>query len=321
MNVNNLNTNEGKRIAIRAKLGSLAGYLVKLCSIMKIHVADSRNFVQFSQTQNSAGKELKTMEGMAEERVLRGEKTQYNICNYSNMDYASFWEDHNRKYEDNVERIALRRLACDISGTCLEIGAGYGRLVNEYARLCSDVLLIDYAPNLLDQARIRVERLGLGNARCMKANLYDLSLLGKKYNTAICIRVMHHVENVPDFFKQVNLSLEDNGTFILEYANKKNVVEILRYLFKRPNIKPFDCLPSKRGDGVFYNFHPDYIRDMLIQNGFIIEKEMAVSIFRNEFLKRIINYKILSKIESFLQKPLGCFHLSPSVLLKARKER
>jgi len=256
---------------------------------------------------------------MVQERDLITETTRYNICNYSDTDYAAFWEDHNREYEDNVERMALRQFISGISGSCLEIGAGYGRLVDVYARFCSDVLLIDYAPNLLEQARIRIKRLGLMNVQCMRANLYDLSLLDKKYNAVICIRVLHHVENVPDFFRQVNLSLEDNGTFILEYANKKNIVEILRYLFKRPNIRPFDYKPGRRGDNVYYNFHPDYIRDMLNQNGFIIEQELAVSIFRNEFLKKIINYKILSRVESFLQKPLGRFHLSPSVFLMARK--
>ena len=178
-----------------------------------------------------------------------------------------------------MERMALRRLVSEISGSCLEIGAGYGRLVNEYAGLCSNVLLIDYAPNLLDQARIRIKRLGLENVQCMRGDLYDLCSLNKRYDNAICIRVMHHIEDVPDFFKQVNLSLEDNGTFILEYANKRNLVEILRFLFKRPNIKPFDYSPSKRGDSVYFNFHPDYIRDMLNQNGFIIEQEMAVSVF------------------------------------------
>jgi 2-polyprenyl-3-methyl-5-hydroxy-6-metoxy-1,4-benzoquinol methylase len=255
---------------------------------------------------------------IARERDLMTETPRYNICNYSDTDYAAFWEDHNREYEDSVERLALRQFVSRISGTCLEIGAGYGRLVNEYARFCSDVLLIDYAPNLLEQARARIKRLGLQNVRCLRANLYDLSLLEKKYNAVICIRVLHHVENVPDFFQQVNLSLEDDGIFILEYANKRNIVEILRCLFRRPNIRPFDYRPGKRGE-VYYNFHPAYIRDMLKQNGFVIEQEMAVSIFRNEFLKKIFNYEFLSRVEGILQKPLGRFHLSPSVFLMARK--
>lgn len=274
---------------------------------------------RFSCVESSVNQASRTDGSQSEKEEQREGVAQHNICNYSDTDYASFWKEHNREYEDNVERMALRRLVSGISGSCLEIGAGYGRLVNEYAGFCSKVLLIDYAPNLLDHARFRIKRLGLKNVQCMRGDLYDLRALNKRYDNAICIRVMHHVENVPDFFKQVNLSLEDNGTFILEYANKRNVVEILRYLFKRPNIKPFDYSPSKRGDGIYFNFHPEYIRDMLNQNGFIIKQEIGVSFFRNDFLKRRINYKILSKLESFLQKPLGRFHLSPSVFIEARK--
>lgn len=248
------------------------------------------------------------------------EKAENNVCDYSDTDYAAFWKDHNREYEDAVERIALRHLTADMTGTCIDIGGGYGRLVNEYAPKCTHVLLIDYAENMVSQARERVRQLGLNNVECMRANLYELRQYGKTYDNAVCIRVLHHVENVPDFFEQVNMTLEKGGTFILEYANKRNLVEILRYIFRRPNIKPFDYLPSQRmSSDIFYNFHPKYVKDMLIRHGFHIEEELAVSMFRNERLKKIAGSKILSRIEALLQKPFGRFHLSPSVFVKVRK--
>lgn len=246
-------------------------------------------------------------------------KTENKVCDYSDTDYAAFWKEHNRVYEDAAERIALRRLTADMSGTCIDIGGGYGRLVNEYAPKCTHVLLIDYAENMVCQARERVRQLGLDNVECLRANLYDLRQYGKKYDNAVCVRVLHHVENVPDFFEQVNMTLEEGGTFILEYANKRNIVEILRYIFRRPNIKPFDYLPSKRMSDIFYNFHPKYVKDMLIRHGFHIEEELSVSIFRNERLKKIIGSKTLCRLEALLQKPLGRFHLSPSVFVKVRK--
>ena len=248
-------------------------------------------------------------------------KANYEICDYSDTDYAAFWEKNNRQYEDIAERMALRRLVKGMRGSCLEIGAGYGRLVNEYAHLCTFVTLTDYAENMVSQAIVRVMQLGLENVNCMKANLYELREHGYRYNNAVCVRVMHHVENVPAFFEQVNSILKDDGVFIFEYANKKNILEILRYLLKRPNIGPYDYHPSKRGNTVYYNFHPNYIRDMLEQNGFVIEKELAVSIFRNERLKKLFGHRFLSVLERLLQKPLARFHPSPSVFIKARKVR
>jgi len=245
----------------------------------------------------------------------------HRICDYSDTDYAAFWAGNERTYEDLVERIALRRLTGGIAGTCLEIGCGYGRLVNEYARACDRVVLTDYAENLLAQARERVRLLGLGHVECRQMNLYHLGQVGEQFDNAICIRVLHHVESVPDFFWQVNLALRDGGTFFLEYANKRNLLEILRWLSHRPNIRPFDHQPSQRKQNVYYNFHPTYIRDMLLKNGFQIEEELSVSLFRSPFLKRTFGAERLAKIEQPLQRPLAPFHLSPSIFVKARKIR
>ena len=245
----------------------------------------------------------------------------HRLCDYSDTDYASFWADEERSYEDLVERIALRRLTDGIGGTCLEIGCGYGRLVNEYARACDRVMLTDYAENMLAQARERVRLLELDHVECRRMNLYHLGQVGEQFDNAICIRVLHHVESVPDFFWQVNLALCDGGTFYLEYANKRNLKEIFRWLFHRPNIRPFDRQPTKRMQNVYYNFHPAYIRHMLLKSGFQIEEELSVSLFRSAFLKRIIGAEMLAKIEKPLQRPLGPLHLSPSVFIKARKIR
>lgn len=245
----------------------------------------------------------------------------YGICDYNDTDYEAFWKGHDREYEDAVERIALRRLTSGMRGTCLEIGGGFGRLVNEYAPLCSHVLLTDYADNMIAQAKARVQELGLGNVECAAANLYELDRLEKLFDNAICVRVMHHVENVPAFFEQVSAVLADGGIFILEYANKKNLLEIIRCLFRRPNIGPFDYRPSKRKANIYYNFHPDYIRDMLEESGFVIDEELTVSIFRSAVLKRLFGWRLLSRLERLLQKPLARLHPGPSVFIKARKTR
>lgn len=247
--------------------------------------------------------------------------SKYRVCDYSDTDYAAFWSEHDREYEDAVERIALRRLTADMSGSCLEIGCGFGRLVNEYAPRCSRVLLTDYAVNMIRQAEANVLRLGLKNVTCARANLYELDKLGSRFDNAICVRVMHHIENVPAFFEQVNLVLRDGGTFVLEYANKKNLLEIFRWLLRKPNIDPFAHEPSKRKKNNYYNFHPDYVRDMLSQAGFVIETELTVSVFRSAVLKKLFGWRVLSGIERRLQKPLARFHPGPSAFLKARKVR
>lgn len=252
-------------------------------------------------------------------RTPSANAAEHEVFDYNNVDYHKFWETCDRTYEDKVERIALNHLTKEMRGNCLEIGGGYGRLVNEYAPKCSQVLFTDCTEKMVEQAKLHVQHLGLTNVECQQLNLYHLTETGKTFQNAVCVRVMHHVEDVPAFFGQVNQVLQDGGTFIFEYANKKNILEILRYLLRRPNIAPFDYQPTQRGTGVFYNFHPQYIKDKLWQNGFVIEEERAVSIFRNRFLKKIFGYQFLSGLERWLQKPLAPLHPSPSIFIKAKK--
>lgn len=244
---------------------------------------------------------------------------KHEVFNYDNVDYNEFWAGNERSYEDAVERIALGQLTADMTGSCLEIGGGYGRLVNEYAPHCNYVLLTDCTAKMIEQAKTRVDKLGLNHVECRTANLYELTECHKTFDNAVCVRVMHHVEDVPAFFLQVNQVLQDDGIFIFEYANKKNLLEIIRWLLRRPNLSPFAYLPSRRGQGIFYNFHPRYIRNMLQDNGFVIEQELAVSIFRHNFFKKLLGARRLSRLERHLQKPLAHLHPAPSVFIKARK--
>lgn len=244
---------------------------------------------------------------------------KHEIYGYDNVDYQAFWQGGKRDYEDAVERIALQRLTAGMRGSALEIGAGFGRLVNEYANKCSRVLLTDYAENMIAQARVRVQSLGLSNVDCQTLNLYDLSRTGGCWDNVICVRVMHHIDDVPAFFRQVNAVLPPGGTFIFEYANKRNLLEICRWLLRRPNLAPFDKQPGRRGEGVYYNFHPKYISEKLEACGFVVDDELAVSLFRSRGLKRLFGWRFLSRLGKPLQGSLAGLHPAPSVFIRARK--
>ena len=65
------------------------------------------------------------------------------ICDYEGSNYRTeFWEGKGRDYEDQVERIALRRLLPKHGRRLLELGAGFGRLTSEY-NMYDQVVLCD----------------------------------------------------------------------------------------------------------------------------------------------------------------------------------
>ena len=75
------------------------------------------------------------------------------ICDYEGSNYRTeFWEERGRDYEDRVERIALRRLLPRRGYRLLEIGAGFGRLTNEYDGF-DQVVLLDYSLSQLQYAQ------------------------------------------------------------------------------------------------------------------------------------------------------------------------
>ena len=67
------------------------------------------------------------------------------ICDYEGSAYRTdFWEGRGRAYEDQVERLALRRLLPKSGHRLLEVGAGFGRLTEEWHGFQQAVLL-DYS--------------------------------------------------------------------------------------------------------------------------------------------------------------------------------
>lgn len=251
--------------------------------------------------------------------VAEKPNAEHEVFDYNNVNYQDFWQQTDRRYEDAAERIALRRLTKTMQGSCLEIGCGFGRLVDEYAPRCSQVLLTDCTAHLIEAARQRVDSLGLTNVECRQLDLYKLEECGRRFDNAICVRVMHHVEDVPAFFRQVNGALAPGGQFVFEYANKRNLLEIGRWLLRRPNVQPFGYQPSRRGRGVFYNFNPAYIKAELRQAGFEPEEVLAVSMFRSQALKRVFGWRLLAGLERWLQRPLAWLLPAPSMFVRARK--
>ena len=80
-----------------------------------------------------------------------------DICDYEGSTYRTdFWEGRGREYEDLAERIALGRLLPPDGARLVEIGAGFGRLVDLYDGY-QEVVLLDYSKSMLRQAQ---ERLG-----------------------------------------------------------------------------------------------------------------------------------------------------------------
>ncbi len=234
------------------------------------------------------------------------------ICDYEGSPYRRvFWEDADRGFEDAAERLALRALLPPSGDRLVEIGAGFGRLAGEYAGY-RQVILLDYAHSMIEDAR---SRLGDGCVYVC-ADLYRLPFATNALDTAVQIRVLHHVEDVPRAFAEVARSLRAGGAYVLEYANKRNLKAALRYYAGGQGDNPFDTDPYEFVD-LNWNFHPAYIDRALVGAGLAPRAVRAVSHFRLAALKRRVRPGALARLDAGLGGRLGRLALAPSVFVRA----
>lgn len=239
------------------------------------------------------------------------------VCNYEGSDYqTSFWDKGGREYEDRTEAIALKRLLPKSGRLLLELGAGAGRNTPRY-RGFDRVVLLDYSRTQLEQAQ---QRLGTPDRYVyVAADVYRLPFVDGLFDGATMIRVLHHMADAPKALGQVRQVMQPGGVFILEFANKLNLKAILRYWLGRQAWSPFALEPVEFVK-LNFDFHPKAIRQWLGEQGFTIEKTLALSHFRVGLLKRIIPTGILVFLDSLVQWTGAWWQFTPSMFVKAKRE-
>ncbi len=253
-------------------------------------------------------------------------RTPVPICDYEGSPWrTAFWPG--REYEDRAERIALAHLLPPRGKRLIEIGAGFGRLAELY-RGYERVVLLDYARSMLQEAR---ERLGADPRFVfVAADLYHLPFANGAVDTAVTVRVLHHVADIPGAFAEIARIVRPHGAYVTDYANKRHLKAIIKY-WLRPILggaaeriddsKDGICCPFSPEPYEFvklnFDFHPRYIRTNLARCGFQVRQERAVSTFRLGALKRLVSPARLASLDGLIQGPTSALQLSPSPFLCA----
>lgn len=235
------------------------------------------------------------------------------VCDYEGSDYRTrFWQNQNRDYEDQAERVALRRLMPPAGDTLIEIGAGYGRLADEYTGY-QRVVLFDYSRSLLREAQAH-----LGHDPrfiYVAGNWYNMPFVDGLFETMVQIRTIHHAADVPALFAQLSRIARPGGTYVLEFANKKNLKAIARYWARRQTWSPFALEPVEFVE-LNFDFHPRWIRAQLGAAGFTPGRMLTVSHYRFGPLKKTVPTKWLVSLDALAQLTGNWWQLAPSVFVQ-----
>ncbi len=237
------------------------------------------------------------------------------ICDYEGSDYRTrFWEGQGRDYEDQVERIALRRLMPDTGRNLIDIGAGFGRLADEYYGY-ERVVLFDYSTSLLREARDRLA----GDSRYIfvAGDWYHMPFVTGLFDSLIQVRTIHHAANVPALFNQLARIVTPGGSYVLEFASKRHIKSVFRYWFRDQDWSPFNQEPVEFVE-LNFDFHPRWMRQQLQTAGFKPRRSLTVSHFRSPILKRFVPTRFLIQMDQVLQLTGDFWQLTPSVFIGSR---
>lgn len=237
------------------------------------------------------------------------------VCDYEGSDYrARFWADQGRDYEDQAERVALRRLLPPTGDTLLDIGAGFGRLADEYTGYRRAVLF-DYSRSLLREAQAH-----LGDDPryvFVAGNWYTLPFVDDLFDSLVQVRTLHHAADAPALFRELGRVCHPDGVYVLEFASKHNLKAMARYATRRQTWSPYDREPVEFVE-LNYDFHPQWIGEQLTAAGFVPGSRLTVSHFRFGPIKKLVPTGLLVSLDSMAQRTGDWWQLSPSVFVRSR---
>lgn len=240
------------------------------------------------------------------------------VIDYENSQYkADFWEGQGRDYEDATERLVLEQLLPKHGVRIAEIGAGFGRLANMYLGY-EQIILFDYSRTLLQDA---VQRWGHDPRFVFVAgNIYQLPLATGILDSLVMVRVMHHLADVTQSLVQLERVLHKRSVAVVEYANKRNLKAVARWLLGQQTWSPFSLSPLEFV-ALNFDFHPAWMNEQFTKAGLLRCQQLAVSHFRLPLLKQRVGAGRLARLDSYLFRPGGYYPLSPSVFVQAGSEK
>lgn len=258
---------------------------------------------------------------------MNKEISDYDKYNYN---YEDYWKnsDVKRVYEDLAERVVIKKLIKKVKNRnwFCDLGGSFGRLFDTYGDHFFNIIIADYSIESLKKAK---ERIGTENSNNPKhpnvfyvaANAYHLPFKPAVLDCLLSVRMMHHMEETEDAVKEISRVIKPKGKLILEYANKRHFAEVVKAVMKKSKMSPFSLEPRKRGEDLFYNFHPKYMQNLIQNSEFKIQNSTSTSNLRHSFFKKIFGTKAMLLLDKTFQPIFSLIKFGPSIFLLAEKKQ
>lgn len=146
-----------------------------------------------------------------------------SISDYSGFDFRALWKRREKVTE--VERAILRRALS--SGDCrriLEVGTGFGRLLETLTQLGPEVVATDFDVGSLGRLAQGGEAV---RPTFIAANVYHLPFVAASFSGATMIRVYHHLSEPALALAELARVLRGGSRFLVSYNPKPSLGTIV----------------------------------------------------------------------------------------------
>lgn len=138
--------------------------------------------------------------------------------------YASETE---RLDEDNFRlrrdaAVAMVQRLAPPSAQVIDLGCGAGPVVSALRQRGVDVIGVDYAEDMLDNARTRLRAMGLDDSRLHQGDCRMTGYPDAAFDVVVCLGVISYIEDYAEVLREIHRLLRPGGTMILSYRNVFN---------------------------------------------------------------------------------------------------
>ena len=138
--------------------------------------------------------------------------------------YASETE---RLDEDNFRlrrdaAVAMVQRLAPASARVIDLGCGAGPVLSALRKRGVDVIGVDYAEDMLDNARTRLRAMGLDDTRLYQGDCRKTGYPDAVFDVVVCLGVISYIEDYAEVLREIHRLLRPGGTMILSYRNVFN---------------------------------------------------------------------------------------------------
>ena len=232
---------------------------------------------------------------------------------WESEEYHSFWRRANRAYLDRMERKLLKRLLAP-RGWFIDLGGGYGRLMDLYRDRSANAVISDFSVSMLEDANRTLLRRGIHNVHLVAADVNRMPFKPGVFDSAMMIRLIHHLRDPEPALREVRRILAPGASFVFEYQNKRNLNFLIKAglgLMRRRDLTSPDPLEVGR---LYWNFHPRTMERILAE-GYIVDRRFGGGLFWN---RKLLTTLIpgLEAVDSTLSSLLGRLAVTHQVFLR-----